>query len=255
MSGIKKKSHAYIISSADEKLRDKAADELACSFICEKSSDRPCMECPSCRNAIAGLHPDVINILRKIDDKGKAKRDIQVDQIREMAADAYVRPQQAEKKVYIIREAGLMNSAAQNAALKILEEPPAYDVFILCAESAETLLATIRSRCVVLYAAGERQEEEPEAALEYISLAAKKKQSELCKFFGQCESMDSEQMQTFINGVRLCLKNIITLRKNYAGLSQNDAVRLLKLYDRADEYLHLNVGVKHIFGMLCVLTA
>jgi len=254
-SKINRNSHAYIIATPDEKARERAALELACSFICGSGKAAPCMECRECREVLAGFHPDVTEIGRKTDDKGKTKRDIQIDQIRQMASDAYVRPQQADKKVYIIKDAGFMNDAAQNAALKILEEPPAYAVFILCADSAEKLLATIRSRCVTLYSAGEAPGEESELALEYIALTVKKKHTELCAFFGKCESMDNEQAASFIASVKFCLNNIITLKKNYAELSRGEAVRLLKLCDRAQEYMRLNVGAKQIFGMLCVLTA
>lgn len=252
--GIKRNSHAYIIASPDVAQREKIAIDLACSFICENQDRSPCLTCAGCKNAIAGFHPDVIDISRRIDDKGKTKRDIQVDQIRQIAADAYVRPQTADKKVYIIRDAGFMNDAAQNAALKLLEEPPKYAVFILCADSSEMLLATIRSRCVIVRAEGEKQGAESELATEYLSLAAKKKPAELCTFFGKCESLDNEQAESFLSEIRFCLNNIISLKKSYAGLSRTDAVRLLSLCDRSDEYMRLNVSVKHIMGMLCVLT-
>ena len=65
------------------------------------------------------------------DDKGRPKREIMVDQVRAMAADASILPNEAERKVYVIHEAELMNESAQNAALKLLEEPPAWVVFIL----------------------------------------------------------------------------------------------------------------------------
>lgn len=255
LDGIKRDSHAYIIASPSMEERENLALSLACAFVCESQNENPCFKCTSCRNVLSGVHPDVIDISRKSDDKGKTKRDIQVDQIRRMSADAYVRPQSAEKKVYIVRDAGFMNDAAQNAALKILEEPPKYAVFILCADSAEMLLATIRSRCVIIHAEGETQEEESELAREYITLAAKSKASELCKFFGKCEAFDNEQAESLIREIRCCLMNIISLKKNTAGLSRNEAVRLLSLCDRSDEYMRLNVSVKHVMGMLCVLTA
>lgn len=254
-NGIKRDSHAYIIASPSAEEREKLALRLACSFVCESKDTVPCNKCTNCKQTLAGIHPDVIDISRKIDDKGKVKRDVQVEQIRHMAADAYVRPQEAEKKVYIIRDAGFMNDAAQNAALKILEEPPRYAVFILCADSAEMLLGTIRSRCVVIHAEGETEEKENELAREYLALAAKGKASELCKFFGKCEAFDTEAAQSLINDIRSQLTNTISMRKNTAGLSRSDAVRLLKLCDRSDEYMRLNVNVKHVMGMLCVLTS
>ncbi len=247
-------SHAFIIASPDAEQRERKALELACSLVCDRQDQSPCMECKSCKNVLAGFHPDVIDISRKSDDKGKLKREIQVEQIRLMSADAYVRPQQAEKKVYLIKDAGSMNVAAQNAALKILEEPPAYAVFILCADSSEALLATVRSRCTVIRVAGEKQGTESELADEYISLAIGKNLAKLCTFFGKHEAFDAERTAAFISEVRFGINSFVFLKKEYSGLTRDDAFRLLSLCDRADEYLRLNVGAKHVMGMLCVLT-
>lgn len=249
-----RKGHAYIVVSTNVQMREKAAYELACSFVCEQGDEFPCLECRSCREVFLGIHPDVAEITRKTDDKGKIKKEILVEQIRQMAADAYVRPQQAERKVYIIKEADLMNIQAQNAALKIFEEPPSYAVFILCSDSEESLLPTVRSRCAVIRVKGEKETEVSSLAEEYITLAAKKNQAELSAFFGKNESIDAERMGAFIESVRICLYNAATGKKNYSGFSKNDAFRLLSLCDRAEEYLRLNVGVKHIVGLFCVLT-
>ncbi len=247
-------SHAYIIASPDVEIRDKKALDIACYFLCEGQEKRPCMECPTCRNVLAGFHPDIIDVSRKSDDKGNKKRDIQVEQIRRMASDAYVRPSQADKKVYIIRDAGAMNIPAQNAALKILEEPPEYAVFILCTDSAESLLATVRSRCTVISLAGETQGNESELAEEYILLAAKKDEAKLCAFFGKHEALDTERVGEFVSDVRFCLGSFIGLKKKYNNLTREDAFRLLSLCDRADDYMRLNVSSKHVMGLLCVLT-
>ena len=253
-SKAQKTSHAFIIASPDVELREQKALELALSFICEEQEKTPCLQCRSCRSVLAGYHPDVIDISRKSDDKGKLRREIQVEQIRLMAADAYVRPSQAEKKVYLIKDAGLMNIPAQNAALKILEEPPAYAVFILCADSAEALLATVRSRCTLIRVSGEKSRAENELAEEYISLAARKNPAKLCAFFGAHEALDTEKTAAFVSGVRFCLNGFLSMKKEYTGLTREDAFRLLSLCDMAEEYLRLNVGAKHIMGMLCVLT-
>lgn len=247
-------SHAYIIASPDVERREKKALDIACYFLCEGQGKRPCMECPACRNVLAGFHPDVIDVSRKSDDKGNKKRDIQVEQIRHMASDAYVRPSQAEKKVYIIRDAGTMNIPAQNAALKILEEPPEYAVFILCTDSAESLLATVRSRCTSIRLAGEKQGNESELAEEYISLVAKKDEPKICAFFGKHEALDADRVSEFVSDVRFCLNSFLSLKKKYSNLTREDAYRLLTLCDRADDYLRLNVSSKHVMGMFCVLT-
>jgi hypothetical protein len=245
-------THAYIIASPDAEARERKALELACGLLCEGAGANSCGECPACRLVRGGLHPDVIGIARRSDDKGKLRREIQVAQIREMAADAYVRPVQAEKKVYIIRDAGTMNVAAQNAALKILEEPPEYAVFLLCTESAEALLPTVRSRCVELRPGGEQTKAESAFAEEYLVLAAKKDEAGLCLFFGKHENLDAEQLGVFVGGVRFALNAFLCRRRNCAGLTREDAFHLLRLCEKADAYLRLNVGAKHILGLFCV---
>lgn len=246
--------HAYIIASPDVDAREKKALELACTLVCFSQDKAPCMACPQCKKAISGINPDVIVLGRKTDEKGKLKREIQVDQIRALTADAWVRPQEADRKVYIISDAGYMNAAAQNAALKLLEEPPAYAAFILCADSAQTMLATIRSRCVVINLPGERGRSDNELAREYIALAEKRDRAALCTFCSRCEALDGEQLTGLIEAVCSLLYDIISLRRDVQGTSRANALRLLALCERAREYLNMNVGVKHVLSLLCVRT-
>lgn len=248
-------SQACIIACADEKVRDSAALSLACAFVCEQGGESACGSCAQCRHAAEKINPDVIEIVRKIDDKGKQKREISVEQIRSMAADAWVRPQKAERKVYIIKDAGFMNDAAQNAALKLLEEPPGYACFILCTPSAEALLATIRSRCVIIRPRGEPKREEDVLAAEYLSLAAKGDRAGLCSFFGRNEALDGDGAAALIAGIKAELCRALSAKSGgKTTISRQDAARLLKLCQRAEEYMRLNVSVKHILGLLCVLT-
>lgn len=244
---------ACIIASPDEAARESAAYSLAAALVCERGGEKPCGVCTQCRLTAQKLNPDVIELARRVDDKGKQKREIAVEQVRDMAADAWVRPQKAERKVYVIKDAGFMNDAAQNAALKLLEEPPLYASFILCAPSAESLLQTIRSRCVIIRPGGEEKREENPLSKEYISLAEKGSPAQLCSFFGRNDGLDSEALADFIAGVKaeLCL---ILAGREKRKISRTEAARLLRLCERAEEYMRLNVGVKHILGLFTVLT-
>ncbi len=91
---------------------------------------------------VKGIHPDVITIE---EEKGI----ISVERIREIKADALILPNEAERKVYIIRDAQNMTVQAQNAFLKLLEEPPKHVAFILTADNRAKLLETILSRVAV----------------------------------------------------------------------------------------------------------
>lgn len=83
----------------------------------------------------------------KLIKKAEGKQDITVEQIRTMLVnDVYISPASSKYKIYVIDDAGSMNSTAQNALLKTLEEPPSYAVIILITDSLNALIPTIVSR-------------------------------------------------------------------------------------------------------------
>ena len=134
-------SHAYLITGGSGDSRAALADRLTAAYLCE-GPNPPCGQCRACRKVGGGAHPDVYRAAPAPD-----KREITVDQIRALRADAYVRPNEGRRKVYLINPADAMNPAAQNALLKVLEEGPAYAAFLLLAGQPGLLLDTVRSRC------------------------------------------------------------------------------------------------------------
>lgn len=95
------------------------------------------------------LHPDIY----EYSAPGGANS-FHIDKIRDIIADVYITPNEADYKIYILGNAHCMNENAQNALLKILEEPPGYAVFILTAENRSALLETVLSRAVVISVEG-----------------------------------------------------------------------------------------------------
>ena len=136
-------SHFYLISGPVGAGKKTLARLLAAAILC-KEQQKPCLSCNTCRKVMSGSHPDFITV----DDP--EKKTVPVDLIRQARADMYVRPNEAEKKIYLFPRAQDMGIPGQNALLKILEEPPAYGVFLLLADNPEKLLPTIRSRCTEL---------------------------------------------------------------------------------------------------------
>ena len=125
--------------------RHTLAGLLSRAMVCTHSGEgRPCEVCAPCRKAAGGIHPDVITVA------GEDGKPISVDQVRKLRTDAYIRPNEAQRKIYLLERADRMNQSAQNAMLKLLEEGPAYAVFLLLAENSGGLLETIRSRCELL---------------------------------------------------------------------------------------------------------
>jgi len=136
-------SHAYIISGPAGSGRHTLARLLAAAMVCTAHpGSRPCGRCAPCKKVFGGIHPDVA----VISGAGEGKP-ITVDQIRSLRADAHIRPNEGERKIYLLEGADQMNAAAQNAMLKLLEEGPQYAAFLLLAENGGGLLQTVRSRC------------------------------------------------------------------------------------------------------------
>ena len=136
-------SHFYLISGPAGSGKRTLAKLLAAAILC-KGEDRPCGACPACRKALGSGHPDFITI----DDP--EKKTVSVDLIRQARSDIYIQPNEADRKIYLFPRAQDMGIPGQNALLKVLEEPPAYGVFILLTDNPEKLLPTVRSRCTEL---------------------------------------------------------------------------------------------------------
>lgn len=247
---MEKLSHAYIVSCASVQKGMEKATELAAKMLCSSEGARPCGACRDCRKLRSGVHPDLSVISRLCDDKGNLKSSILIEQIRDMRADASVLPNEAHGKVYIIREADTMNDKAQNAALKIFEEPPADVFFILVTSNPEKLLTTVRSRCALLRCAADEVQESDEASAladEYIGLIRKGDAAELFAWCADNEGLDAHKLPDFLFCVRHKLIGLMRYSEDRKPLMDNIA-----LIDRCIEYQAVNTGVKHIFGLLAV---
>ena len=152
-----KLSHCYLLAGPAGSGKHSLARILAAAMECTEGDKRPCGRCPQCRKVLAGVHPDVITV----DDP--AKKTVTVEMIRKARSDVYIKPNEGLRKVYLIPRAADMNPAAQNALLKVIEEPPDYAAFLLLTESAERQLPTIRSRSVLLRLSPLRPEQGMEA--------------------------------------------------------------------------------------------
>ena len=115
----------------------------ACNCMTPQSSDSPvCNQCRSCLKINADAHPDIIVLCP---DTGK--KIIPISRIRHIHSILSSKPNEARYRMVLIDDAHLMNTQAQNALLKMLEEPPSQTFFVLITEQASTLLPTIVSRC------------------------------------------------------------------------------------------------------------
>lgn len=132
---------AYIFEGPEGLNIRESASLFAAALTCLNRKTAPCGSCGICKLSYAGTNPDIIYI------NTKDKKSIGVDRIREISKDVCIKPFESENKVYIIEDAAALTDEAQNAMLKILEEPPEYAVFILITPSSSALLPTVVSRC------------------------------------------------------------------------------------------------------------
>lgn len=157
--------HAVLLEAPAGEARERAVRELTAAIVCT-GSPRPCRACVHCRKVFAGIHPDV----SVLEDDPK-QRVIRVDDIRRIRSDAYIRANEAEGRVFILQEAQRMNEEAQNALLKLLEEPPAGVHLLLTAPSRAAFLPTVRSRLAMLRLSGVQAVRAPDERVDALLTA------------------------------------------------------------------------------------
>jgi len=184
--------HALLLEGASEALRKEAAAALARALLCGKESgirnqgsgdygvslfgeevfaapqdaSLPCENCSHCKKSAQGIHPDLFLL-----EGGGGSRSFHIDAVRGMRQSAYTLPNEAEYKIYVLIAAHTMTVEAQNALLKLLEEPPDYVRIILTAPNQRQLLPTVISRATAL-SLGELFSENADAEREALVTAA-----------------------------------------------------------------------------------
>ena len=131
-------SHAYIIEGAAGVGKRSFARDLAAAILCT-GEEKPCGKCKSCRKCASGEHPD-LHIY------GAGDASFKIELVRDIKNSVLLMPNDGSRAVYILENAQNMTAAAQNALLKVLEEPPEGTTFLLTADKREALLPTVRSR-------------------------------------------------------------------------------------------------------------
>jgi DNA polymerase-3 subunit delta' len=150
---------AYLLSGPGPEPRA-AAIRFARALVCQ-GQPPPCEDCPACRRsaqreeialdgagrsgplyAHLGDHPDLFLV-----ERGAGDTRVRIAQIRALQAALRLRANEGERKVALIADAEWLNQEAQNALLRLLEEPPPGTTLVLVAAGAAGLLATVRSRC------------------------------------------------------------------------------------------------------------
>lgn len=176
--------HALLLEGGTQALRREVALELAQALLCEspphnpdqaslfgepEATSLPCNTCNHCHKALQNIHPDM-----HLAEGGTGARSFHIDAIRDIRRRATVLPNEAEHKIFVLHNAQSMTSEAQNALLKLLEEPPDYVCLILTAPARKLLLQTVISRVATISlgpAAEEALDPEREALLQQHTTA------------------------------------------------------------------------------------
>ncbi len=137
-----KLSHSYLFVGIQGIGKKMIATEFAKMILC-LDDNKYCNHCKSCIEFDTNNNPDFVLI-------SPDGNNIKIEQIRDIQKRIQEKPIISEKKVYIIDNADLMTTEAQNCLLKTLEEPPEFAVIILIGSNSNTFLPTIKSRCTIM---------------------------------------------------------------------------------------------------------
>lgn len=224
------------------------AKYIAAQILCTSGENAPCGKCRSCKMIAHDTHPDVSWI--SVSSNNKA---FSVDNLRKLVVDAYILPNDGDRKVYILADCDTLSPLAQNTLLKLIEEPPPHAYFIFTASSKAIFLPTILSRVISL-GVSEVCIEECKKALEekgitdkdqideavhafggnigmclaYLNDDELKKAIEIAKSFTDCLTSSSEYqlLHTLsqLDGNKTLSKNVISLM--YSIIRDSSAIRL-----------------------------
>ena len=241
-------SHAYILSGPAGSGRHALARLLAAAMLCAGRGEKPCGKCGPCLKVFRGIHPDVSVVTGP-----EAGKPITVDQVRALRADAYIRPNEGERKVYILE--GEMNVPAQNALLKLLEDGPPYAAFFLITGNAGGLLQTVRSRCEELAltpvsepVSGETNRERRELAERLADALERSGEGELLE--AVTSVLDAKRSREELSALLDELTDRLAARTAAAG-GRRRLLRAAELVKRLRGAAALNVSGGQLSGWLC----
>lgn len=194
--------HAIIIEGSDREKTLAAARFLSMYAVCA-ADEKPCGVCSQCHKAKNSTHPDIYYA----QPEGKSGA-YSIKQLRKIIDDAYIIPNDADSKVYILAEAeSRLSAVQQNSLLKLIEEPPKNVVFIFTCENSRNFLITIRSRCTILRLRNEYSydEETLEAARQIVAGMLSSKEYDLLKSLTVLS--DKDKADDILSAVTLILRD------------------------------------------------
>ena len=235
--------HSYIVTGGAGPARLWAGQLIARAAVCSGGGAVPCGTCRDCVKAEKGIHPDIVTV-----ERAEKAGELTVDVMRSVRNHAGVLPNEAARSVYIIREADTMNLQAQNAMLKVLEEPPPHAVFVLLAENPERFLPTVRSRCEVirLLPTEEISGGTPEAAETILRAYREGNDRTLMEAVLPLEKAGRPELSELAE----TLRRLAVRDAAHGRLPVEKLERLTGTLDRAEKLMDVNVNTAYVAGLL-----
>ena len=251
-------SHALLFTGGGDKTG--LARYAAAAMECMAAQGQPFGVCPACRKVLEDIHPDVITV------RDPEHKNIAVDVVRAIRSDAYIRPNEGQRKVYIFPDCALLTEQDQNVLLKIVEEGPPYAAFLFCAENPSQVLRTLRSRCVeIKLRPGSEEDGEPSEAAEALCRAiGSRRRGAVAELAVRLEKkkLDREALSAMLERSRAAFAAALLLlygqepgemeiapflAKNLTKSQIMSTIELLQKYHGECAY---NVGPGHVLGAL-----
>lgn len=256
-------SHALLLTGGADRLEvaQYAAAALECTAEDRK---KPCGVCQACRKVAEGIHPDVMTVR---DDQHK---NLSVETVRAVRTDAYIRPNEGRRKVYLFPDCSLLTEQDQNILLKIVEEGPPYAAFLFCAENSAAVLQTLRSRCVELkLRPGQAQTAEMSEQAEALCRAiGQRRRGAVSEWAVRMERKKTarEELEPLLEYSREVVAAALLSLYGQAPvgpqaeqsaalanrLTKHQLIRIIELLQKYHDECAYNVGVNHVLGALAV---
>ncbi len=255
----KKIAPAYLFNGPRGTGKTSSARIFAKSLNCqafEQPTITPCCKCDLCRQITDGSALDIIEI--------DAASNTGVENIREIIERARFAPTQARWKVYVIDECHMLSTAASNALLKTIEEPPSRVVFILATTNPERVLNTIKSRCqkfdfrrispsdIFQHLSEIAEKESIEYEVQALKMIAKRSNGGMRDAQSLLEQLNLLPEGITINNIQNLLGEVSEseLTNLIQSLVENNPESLIitcnKLYDAGNEPLQIIIGLLNI---------
>lgn len=251
--------HAIIIESKDKEKSLELASFLSMWAVCT-GKNKPCGICEQCHKAKEKAHADI-----KYAYPEKKSKTYSIDQMRDILKDSFIRPNEANAKVYIFEEAdNRLSAVVQNSFLKLLEEPPQNVFFILLCENSKKLLITILSRCVLLRIKSEQKFDKfaEQSAKEIVHGILSTREYELLKAVNTL--CDKEKSDEILSIVKLILRDGLAILSGAdcifdeelgkiisTHMTKSKILEMIELTEAAKSKITQNININLLATWLC----